>query len=139
MLLIKQEKHCSSLCHWNIQDFSEILIYHTLWMLLLKKCSELPSLWLFFLEAALTCVMKVFFFLPHDNSQLRHCTKFYLYNIEKISKYKAAQLLQRSEWQKNITEQGGMYLPHPFVTLKVWPVTVKNDFVFCVLLHTFHI
>lgn len=42
-------------------------------------------------------------------------------------------------YQKNFTEQGDMYLPHPLVTLKVWPVTVNNDFVFCMLLHTFHI
>lgn len=39
-------------------------------------------------------------FLSHDNSQFRHCTKFYLCNIEKISKYKTAPFLQRSELPK---------------------------------------
>lgn len=60
----KQGRYCSSLCHWlnmNIQDFSEILIYHTMWMLLLKKCSELPFLWLLFLETSPTCAMMVWF------------------------------------------------------------------------------
>lgn len=78
-------------------------------------------------------------FLSHDNSQLRHCTKFYLYNVEKISKYKTAQFLQRSELPKNFTEQGGMYLPHPLVTLKVRPVTVNSDFVLYVATYISHL
>lgn len=61
---------------WCLLTLCECILLH-------RKCSEIPSLWLF--RGSTDLYYDDFFFLPHSYSQLIHCTKYYLCSVEIIS------------------------------------------------------